>query len=133
MAMDIYVVRNVNTRSLANSFGTISAFSKHVGINPHRMSALLSTSGSSRNIGSKTARQIENKCSKPHGWIDINHTDLSKYDISNEEIAMQFIALSRQLSNMMNNYALGKMSRRKQSESIQKLISVIQSINESEE
>ena len=124
--MDIYMVRNVNARALAARFATISEFSDHVGINRNRASSLLSTSTSSRNIGSKTARQLENRCGKPYGWLDIIHSCVLTSDISDEEIAIQFSLLFSEISGITEKFCSGTMSR----EQIMKcLIALIEAVH----
>lgn len=124
--MDIFGVRNFNARTLASSFGTISEFSSHVGINRNRMSALLS---SSRNIGVKSARQIEAGCGKPHGWLDIQHSIASASEVSSEEIAIQFSLLFTEISGLTENFCSGRMSKKQIMKSLKVLIEAIQSVN----
>lgn len=94
------------------------------------MSRLLSKSLTrSRNIGSQAARKIEKACGKPQGWLDINHSTVSASEISAEEIAVQYSALSRELSIMIEGYACGKMSRERQLEVINALLKTAKSLN----
>ena len=126
--MDIYKVRNVNARALASRFATISEFSSYVGIDRNRMSALLSILSSSKNIGAKTARQLENKCGKPYGWLDTSHSSVLASDISDEEIAIQFSLLFRETSGLTEEFCSGTMSREKIMKSLTVLIEAIQSV-----
>lgn len=126
--MDVYGVRNANARALAKRFDTITEFSSHVGIIRNRVSSLLSRSESSKNIGAKTARQIEKACGKPLGWLDINHSTLSPSEVSSEEIAIKCSILFSEISDITEMFGSGKMSGGQTMKLLILLIEAIQSV-----
>lgn len=128
--MNVSSFRLVNARALADEFDTLKAFAEHCGMRPVHMSRLISkASQRNTNIGSKAARQIETACSKPPGWLDINHSTVSASQISAEEIAIQFNTLAREVSIMIEDYTNGKMSREDQLKSIMALKELVKSMN----
>ena len=68
--MDINEIRRINLRNLIEQSGGRQAFIEKTGKNDSQVSQLLSTAKSSRNIGNKLARDIEEKCGKEPGYLD---------------------------------------------------------------
>lgn len=68
--MDIYQIRRVNLKNLIEQSGGRQPFLAKIGKADSQISQLLSDTKSSRNIGSKLAREIEEKCGKESGFLD---------------------------------------------------------------
>jgi phage repressor protein C with HTH and peptisase S24 domain len=78
--MDINEIRRINLKNLIEESGGRQAFIEKTGKNDSQVSQLLSTAKSSRNIGNKLAREIEEKCGKDPGWLDTAWTWVSWND-----------------------------------------------------
>ena len=48
-----------------------------------------------KQIGAVVAREIEIKCGKPHGWLDLPHTDAEPTNADEKAIVEQVLALHR--------------------------------------
>lgn len=70
--MDIDEIRRQNARYLAGKAGGISAFAELVGKSQSQMSQLIGKNPR-KSIGRQIAREIEEACGKPHGWLDQTH------------------------------------------------------------
>lgn len=82
--MDVYEIRRINTRRLADSVGGISALAERLGKSQGQISHIIGTNPI-KNIGPRIAREIEAAFSKDHGWLDALHTvqeDRGTYNIS---------------------------------------------------
>jgi len=65
-------IRLENLKTLCGQFKSQRQFALHIGKNPKQVNQWYS---SYAQIGSAIAREIEEKCGKPRGWLDHNHTD----------------------------------------------------------
>ncbi len=65
-------IRLDNLKFLISSFSSPAEFSRYIGRNKAYIAQYISTNAKV-NIGSKIAREIEEKLSKPFGWMDADH------------------------------------------------------------
>ncbi len=93
--MDISEIRRHNTRLLADTFDTLSAFADHLGRQPAQIGHWIGKNPS-RNIGPNVARSIEACFDKPRGWLDIWHADLGEESLPPEQIRKTLDELARQ-------------------------------------
>lgn len=68
--MDITEIRRINLKNLIEESGGRQAFLEKTGKQDSQISQLLSEAKSSRNIGNKLARELEQKCGKNPGYLD---------------------------------------------------------------
>jgi len=68
--MDNKAIRRQNLINLINQFGTIKALAEFAEMSDSHISQI---KGGTSKIGDKLARKIEQKFSKPVGWIDTRH------------------------------------------------------------
>lgn len=80
--MDISEVRRHNLRVLINEefAGSLAEFSRFIGKDPSYVSRYFSSKNQMRNIGSTTARQIEQRLQRPRGWLDRPHGGVGEDD-----------------------------------------------------
>lgn len=84
-AMEIYLIRLKNLRSLIADAGGPAAFARLTG-EPGKGGYskgyinILAGPTPTRNINEKTARGIESKIGKPKGWLDVEHADVTGVD-----------------------------------------------------
>ncbi|MDN7881414.1 helix-turn-helix domain-containing protein [Burkholderia aenigmatica] len=71
--MDIYIARRRHLKHLiATEYGgSQKAFANQIGVKPSQISRWVSdTTSDIRNISELSARNIEERCGKPQGWLD---------------------------------------------------------------
>lgn len=68
--MDINEIRRENLKVMIEQLGDRQKFIAKTGKSDAQISQLLSTSPSSRNIGTRLARELEKKCGYPEGFMD---------------------------------------------------------------
>lgn len=73
--MDVYKIRLLNLRALARQEGGITALADRLDKSQSRISQLIGINPI-KNIGSRTAREVERKFKKSEGWMDQLHPDL---------------------------------------------------------
>ncbi len=73
--MDINAVRRQNLRLLIDEEfqGSLAEFARFVGKDPNYISRYFSQGNQMRNIGTATARHVEQRLKRPHGWLDRMH------------------------------------------------------------
>lgn len=72
--MDSKTIRYNNVRSLVDSVGGVSNFASRLDKGQSQVSQFAGTNPI-KGIGNKVARQIEEAFGKPHGWLDIPHSE----------------------------------------------------------
>ena len=71
LGMDAAQIRRENLRLLAKQLGGQARLAEKLGKSEAQISALFSDNQQAkRNIGTRLARQIEQRLGKPHGWLD---------------------------------------------------------------
>jgi len=70
--MDIDEIRLTNARFLADRFETLADFAKCLGKAPTQVSRFMGKNPT-KAIGKNIAREIEEKCGQPRGWLDQDH------------------------------------------------------------
>jgi len=68
-------IRLENLKTLCSQFKSQRQFAAHVEKSHTQINQMLRNSASRAAIGSAVAREIEEKCGKPRGWLDHNHAD----------------------------------------------------------
>ena len=68
---------------LVSRYKNLSAFADAIGRTHSNVSRFLGKNPT-RGIGNKIAREIENVCDKPHGWLDTYHEAINERDESKE-------------------------------------------------
>lgn len=73
--MEISQIRRHNLRRIIDEEfdGNLAEFSRFIGKDPSYISRYFSNKNQMRNIGSTTARAIEQRLKRPHGWLDQAH------------------------------------------------------------
>lgn len=71
--MDISEIRQNNLKALIDEVGGRQEFIRRSGKAEAQIGQLLSNAPSSRNVGTRLAREFEEKFSKPKGWMDQPH------------------------------------------------------------
>lgn len=74
-SMDIFEIRLFNLRKLAEDIGR-PALAEKIGMSYNLLSNYIGKTPK-KNIGEKTARNVEKAFDLPHGWLDQNHSDNS--------------------------------------------------------
>jgi transcriptional regulator with XRE-family HTH domain len=82
--------RDANTH-LPNR-GMLKLFAENVGLSPRFLSHVKC---GRKQIGAAVARQIEKACNKPHGWLDMPHTDAQPNDADEQLLVEQLLAIYR--------------------------------------
>ncbi len=100
--MDVATTRHVNFLYLLKKFrdehselplrGILKMFAAHVGSSDKFFSHLKTNR---KPIGAAVARQIETALSLPHGWMDVEHTDLEPRDFGERTFMESMITLYR--------------------------------------
>lgn len=72
--MDIYEVRLINARVIAKEIGGNKPLAIKMGKEESRISQIIGKNPS-KNIGAKTAREIDAAGDKEPGWLDLFHGD----------------------------------------------------------
>jgi len=67
-------IRLENLRTLCAGFKSQRKFAAHLGRTPTQVNQWLGK-GTPRAVANAQAREIEEKCGKPRGWLDHNHAD----------------------------------------------------------
>lgn len=65
-------IRKKNLRRLAEEMGGQTILAEMIGVDDSYLSQIIGKRPI-KNIGSKIARQAEEACRKPNGWLDIDH------------------------------------------------------------
>lgn len=73
--MDVYEIRLANGRYLATKEGGISKFASKIEKSQGQVSHIIGKNPI-KPIGSSIAREIEKKCGKSHGWMDLVHPEV---------------------------------------------------------
>ncbi|MDY7373238.1 S24 family peptidase [Acinetobacter oleivorans] len=73
--MDSKTIRYKNTRHLVEQIGGVSNFAEKINKGQSQTSQFAGTNPI-KGIGNKVAREIEEAFQKPHGWLDILHTEV---------------------------------------------------------
>ena len=71
LRMDAHDIRRQNLRILVDAAGSPTIFGRVINRDRGQVAALLTT----KNMGSKLAREIEVTCGRPHGWMDEKHPE----------------------------------------------------------
>lgn len=85
MLSDIDEIRRKNIIKAIKIAGSAAKLSDKTGISPSAISQMKSEKHS-RNIGSKTAREIENAIGKGRGWMDHNHEIAMSSNVSHNNL-----------------------------------------------
>ncbi|MFU9047439.1 hypothetical protein ACNAUY_13730 [Acinetobacter tibetensis] len=115
--MDSKSIRYQNTRLLVKSVGGVSNFAEKIGKGQSQTSQFAGTNPI-KGIGNKVAREIEDIFDKPHGWLDVPHTNIndisttiptSQYEIS-EDRKVENKELQQLINILEDLDAKGKLS-----------------------
>lgn len=80
--MDVKQIRKKNAQTLAQEVGSWAELARRAETDPKYLSQIVSEKGT-RQVGDKLARKLEQGCSKPHGWMDQDHSSQSLTPIIN--------------------------------------------------
>lgn len=89
-------IRRTNARALAEQAGGPAKFARKMGLSDSRVSQLIGMKFT-RNIGDKTASQIEQMFNEEQGWLDVDHSKSEEVDATSEDVKlvqMEHISLS---------------------------------------
>lgn len=86
---DIDEIRRANLRLLEDESGSLTAAAAVVGMSPAQFSNLRegakdSKTGKPRGMRKETARRIERAFQKPPGWLDVDHSKLSRTSVTTD-------------------------------------------------
>lgn len=87
-------IRRAKLKQLIHDYGTLVALGKATGINPALFSQI---KNGTRNMGAKTARQIEKHLGKPLGWMDQDNGIPLLAALGTDKMLLQLIDLYAQL------------------------------------
>lgn len=112
----VYKVRLVNLRALIREAGGATAVAKLLDMEASQLSQIAGRTPT-RNIGHKTARNIEVKFSKPEGWLDslqvfeLEQERSGEYNVTNQPLTLRRIPLLTWIQAGQWREAVKKMAR----------------------